>query len=125
MNLNETVRTKMAKTNDKTFTLDNLRKSLDEKYAPVVIDGIELRPVLRMNSADRATVGGFLEQLTGETSISSEETFEIVRKLIRCAAGERGPELVDNIGDDLALAMNIVELWIGSTQPGEAPSSQS
>jgi len=115
----------MAKTNDKIFTLDNLRKSLDEKYAPVVIDGIELRPLLRMNSADRATVGGFLDLLTGDQKLSPEETFEVIRKVIRCAAGERGPELVDKIGDDLALAMNIVELWIGSTQPGEAPSSQS
>ncbi len=115
----------MAKTNDKTFTLDNLRKSLDEKYAPVVIDGVELRPLLRMNSADRTTVAGFLDQLTSEDNLTPDETFEVVRKLIRCAGGERGPELVDKIGDDLALAMNIVELWIGSTQPGEASSSQS
>ncbi len=115
----------MAKTNDKTFTLDNLRASLDEKYAPVVIDGIELKPILRMSSADRTTVSGFLQELTGEKDLTPEETFELVRKLIRCAAGEQGPKLVDDIGDDLALAMNIVELWIGSTQPGEASSSQS
>ncbi len=115
----------MAKTNTNVFTLDNLRKSLDERYAPVVIDGIELRPLLRMNTTDRSTVAGFLDQLSSEGKQTSEESFELIRKVIRCAAGERGPELVDKIGDDLALAMNIIELWIGSTQPGEASSSQS
>jgi hypothetical protein len=115
----------MAKTDDKTFTLDNLRKSLDDKYAPVVIDGIELKPVLRMNTADRTTVAGLIDELTGEKEMTPEEAFEVIRKLIRCAAGDQGPKLVDAIGDDLALAMSIVELWIGSTQPGEASSSQS
>lgn len=123
-----------------TFTLDDLRAAVEEKYAPVRItlsDGkdVVLRNLLRLNKTERATVLDLLEEFRGvvseaedEEEINEEEsvdkTLETAQKILVAVADKgRGKKLVEELGDDLALTIEVVERWMEVVKPGEAQNS--
>lgn len=114
------------------FTLDSLRDELDKKFAPVVIDlgkaQVTLRNLLRLNSADREAVQDALKALAPdeEDDDRSSGMLDKMSRLFVLVADEgKGQVLVDAIGDDLALASHILNMWTEATSPGEASDSPS
>ena len=112
-----------------TFTIDELRKAADKKYAPTVIEAgdetYKLPTLLRLESDRRKQVIKLLEaletDLDGEdTSKGLEETLDTFRKLIaEVEENGKGQELVELIDDDVVL-IDVVNAWLDGIQAGEA-----
>lgn len=115
------------------YTLDTLRADLDNKFAPVEIDlgkgsPVVLRNLMRLSSTDRKAVMDAVAIVQkpreeGEAQDVDALMDGIKTVLSRVAADNRGKALTDAIGDDLGLAMHLMELWSEATQPGEAQNS--
>lgn len=119
----------------KVFSLDSLREELDNKYAPVKVDVdgdvVVLRNLLRLPEKERNTAVELMTEVDKlsegeETAETMTRTHEAVREVLRLVAADgKGDKLVSALGDDLALAMELVRVWGEATQPGEASSSPS
>jgi len=120
-----------------SLSLDDLRSDLDREYAPVVVDGITLRNLLRVSEKERAVVSEALEAMDsvkqeageeeGTANVSAEDAEKVsgaLYTILRTVAADgRGDELVEKLGDDMMLAMKVLEHWVEATQPGEAGNS--
>jgi hypothetical protein len=114
-----------------SYTLDDIRAELDVKYAPVVIDvggdELKLRPVLRLPKEDRSVVFRIMKTTEDNEMESAEDLDAMLATLIELltvvSEGHRAALVESLVGDDLALALKLMELYNGSTQPGEASSS--
>lgn len=110
------------------YTLADLKKSLDTKYRPIEIDGVVLRNVMRLNGEERKKVVAIGEELKtdDENEQDPDEMLDAIKRLVTLVAeGNGGKKLADAIGDDLALGMEILNVWNEATQPGEAQNSPS
>lgn len=112
----------------KTFTLDSLREEAERKYSPVVVvlsDGteVQLLNLLRLGKKDRDKVIAKLKELEGDGGIDA--IGGVVTDVLTVIGGANGKKLVAELGDDVALMMQVLEAWMDSSQPGEAQSSQS
>jgi hypothetical protein len=119
----------------KIFTLDSLREELDNKYAPFQIEVggevLVMRNLLRLPEKERGAAMDALtaadkesqEEESAESIAKLEESLRTVISLV--TADGKGQKLVDAIGDDLALKIEIVQAWGAATQPGEAENSPS
>lgn len=108
------------------YSLDDLRSDLDKVYAPLEVDGVVLRNLMRLGKADRQKVMDAFAQTQDADSSTAEgvETLlEGIKTIIQTVAASGGPALVKKIGDDLALAVRVMELWTEATNPGEAVNS--
>lgn len=114
------------------YTLDNLRSDLEAKFAPIEIDlgkgePIVLRNLMRLSSTDRqavmAAVAVVQKPREEDETQDIEELLGAIKVVIGLVAADRGKVLTDAIGDDLGLAMHIMQLWSEATQPGEAQNS--
>ena len=117
------------------FTLDKLREDIEKEFAPVKIglsDGTEvtLRNLLRLDKKDREAVLELLTSLDGLEKADEDQSPETIEKMLSViheilvlVAKEKGRKLVNEIGDDLALTMKVLEAWTEATQPGEAQNS--
>lgn len=109
------------------YSLVDLKAGLDKEFAPVELDlprgsKVVLRNVMRLDSKDRAAVIEATKKFSDDADV--DEMFEAVRVVLRTVAdGNKGDSLVKEIGDDIALAMKIMNLWVEATQPGEAENS--
>lgn len=116
------------------FTLDALREEVEKEFAPVEIvlrDGtkVTLRNLLRLPKKDRDAVLGKLKVLE---SIDSSGESEDVNELdllattaveILVLVGDYGHKLVEELGDDLSIILKVLNVWMDSSQPGEAEPS--
>lgn len=113
-----------------SYSLDDLRNDLDKEFAPLQIDigrtTVVLRNPLRLTKAERHVVFDASKRMTsGELGDEDvEEMMELIRSVLSTSAADgKGEALVKAIGDDVALAMKIMQLWTEATQPGEASNS--
>lgn len=122
------------------FTLESLREEIEREFAPYQIDlgddrVVTLRNVLRLPKKDRDVVYGLLDQLSAkdedgneESGLSStEKSAEIALKILPLVAENEkgGRQLVDALGDDIALTLRVFSSWMGGSQVGEAESLDS
>lgn len=112
------------------YTLDNLRSEMDKKYAPVEIDlgkgePVVLHNLMRLDSKRRQAVQEAIASIQNQDEdTDADEALEGVKTVIGLVADDnKGKALNDAIGDDVGLAMHILELWSEATQPGEASNS--
>lgn len=115
------------------YSLDNLRDELEKKYAPVEIDlgkgdPVVLRNLMRLSSTDRKAVMDAVDVVQrpreDDEAQDVEELLTGIKTVLGLVAADgKGKALTDAIGDDLGLAMHLMELWSEATQPGEAQSS--
>jgi endonuclease III len=107
------------------YTLADIRESLEKKYAPLSIDlgkgKVVLRNAMRLGKEERKEVQALISSAKTEenTEDAVEELLDNVKAVIRLVAdSEKGAEtLIEEIGDDLAFALEIVNLWNGATRP--------
>lgn len=114
------------------YSLADLKASLDKEFAPVEIDlgrtKVTLRNVMRLPKNERAKVMEAAKVFTDQDSNPDlDQSLEAIHTILRTAADtpSKGEALVAQVGDDLALGMKIVNLWMEATQPGEAQNSPS
>jgi len=112
------------------YSLADLKSELEKEFAPLELQvgksTIVVRNVMRLNKAERAQVLAAVKAFDSadDNDTDADDVFDALRTILRtCAANGKGDALVDAIGDDLALAMKIMNLWTEATQPGEASNS--
>lgn len=108
------------------FTLDSLREEAQKKFAPVVLtlpDGtdVTLSNLLKLPKKNRETVIEKLRKLEGDGGV--DEIVELSTDILLLIADGGGPKLVKELGGDVTVIMQVLEVWMESTQPGEAKSS--
>lgn len=111
-----------------TFTLDNLREEVSRKYAPTVIengdDSYTLPNLLQMSSKQRKEVLYLIDKFEDSESGDYDAQFEVFSEIIEAGvAGGKGEELLELLGDNAALVVEIVTSWMEGTQVGEAERS--
>ena len=116
----------------KVFTLDSLREEIEREYAPLRFqtakDEYVLQSILRVGSDERKAVLASLEALEGqdEEKVDPDAVLESVKFVLKTVTADRkGEKLLKELGDDLLLAMKLLEGWAEATQPGEAKRSES
>ena len=116
------------------FTLDALREEVEKEFAPVKIvvsDGSEvtLRNLLRLNKRDRDRVLEKLKVLESIEKSESEEEGSDIDRLVETAVeivtlvADDGKKLAKELDGDISLVLKVLEVWMESTQPGEAEPS--
>ena len=111
-----------------TFTLDNLREEVSRKYAPTVIEnGDDSYTLPNLPSKQRKEVLYLIDKFEDSESGDYEAQFEVFSEIIEAGVeGGKGEELLELLGDNAALVVEIVTSWMEGTQVGEAePSSES
>ena len=113
-----------------TFTLDDLRAAADKKYAPTVIEAGDetfvLPSILRMDSKGRKDITKLLERAESlmddeETLGSIDEEIKLFSELLEKAEqGGKGKRLLELIGGDAAVLIDVVTSWLKDSQAGEA-----
>lgn len=115
------------------FTLDSLREELENEYAPIRIplsDGSEavLPSILRLDKVTRKAVHKTLKDIDKAQDANPDDLdgLEVlVRKVLSQVAGKPGAQLLEDLGEDLALTMRVFTKWMEGSQPGEASASPS
>lgn len=113
------------------YSLDDLRNALDKEFAPVEVDGVVLRNLMRLPKGERAKVMDAIDAVqTSDEDANNEEQLDKLLTNIKLvittvAEGNKGAALAKAIGDDLSLGMKIINVWSEATQPGEAQNSPS
>lgn len=113
------------------YSLSDLRDALDKEFAPVEIEGVVLRNLMRLSKAERAKVMDAIDAVQAADEEANNEAQldsllnNIKTVILTVAEGNKGRTLASAIGDDLALGMKIINLWSEATQPGEAQNSPS
>lgn len=106
------------------FTLDSLREEIEAQYAPVVLEvgdqEVTLTNLMRLPKKKRITVMDKVSLLNAD---DDEKDMEHIALEILLEVADKPALLKKGLGDDLALTMKIVTIWMESTQVGEAESS--
>lgn len=132
------------------YSLADMRKDIEEKFAPLELDTAEgvvkLRNITRLNDKDKAKFLRLLsewgkdeEDKPKDKSDDAEqeedfekvaqESFDRLRKVCQdmiiliAETPAKGRALVKEIGDDLSLLNTVLGAWMEHTQLGEAFSS--
>ncbi|SUE29608.1 Uncharacterised protein [Nocardia farcinica] len=122
------------------YSLDQLREDVERKFAPITIElgegeRVVLRNLLRVPKREREQVFALMDSMdeledaerasAGAGMDFLSKSADLAKDIIVLVADSRylGQKLVDNLGDDLALTLQIFEMWMKATQPGEAESS--
>jgi hypothetical protein len=125
-----------------TISLDQIRKDIEAKYAPLVIPFTEtvtslegepgvrertctLVQVLRLSQDVRKQL--VAEQRASQAPAGDDDydetgTLESMRRIVRLVADDLNDAfaLIDAVGDDIAVLAAIIEAYTGGTQAGEA-----
>lgn len=125
------------------YTLDSLRADLDNEFAPLKleVDGQELvlQNVLRLPKKKREKVFELLKSVEQLKSVGEDgeaeglgmeeaDTFADLATQIVTLVGDNAVlarKLATAMGEEIALALKIFELWMDATQSGEAERSDS
>jgi hypothetical protein len=122
------------------FTLDALRDAADKKYGSFRIEispskHTVLRSPMRISQAARTEVYRLIEEIAkvkgedGEVDEESHEANEMAVRLVGeffTAVGDRNTKaLIDGIGDDLGLLLEVFSAYQSAVSLGEASPSES
>ena len=107
------------------FSLDSLREEIEKQFAPVQLEigskTVTLSNMMRLPKKKRDFVMESLKELENEDK-NDIDIEEIAVNVL--AEVSDNPALVRRgLKDELALSMKILNLWMSSTQVGEAESS--
>ena len=109
------------------FSLDSLREEIEKEFAPLQLEigtkTVTLSNLMRLPKKKRDTVMAELKRLENE----DKEDIDVEALAIDILADvSDNPALIrKGLEDDVALSMKILNLWMTSTQSGEAESSSS
>ena len=108
------------------FTLDSLRAEADKEFSPFKLplsDGtsVTLRNFLRLNEKTRDAVLAAVEGLNSDGDI--KEKISSATKIVELVSDANGKKLIKEIDGDLALLLQVIKVWMGETQLGEADNS--
>lgn len=108
-----------------TITLDEIRASLDAKYAPLVVDlgdgdAVTLVQAVRLPKDKRDHLKAIQAGINGD---DTDGSFEAMRELIRLVGTGAVDGLLAAAGDDIAFLMEVINQWTGATQAPEASPS--
>ena len=114
-------------------TLEGLRQEASKRYAdyPVHLDEttwVVLRAPLRLSTDDRSRLRQLqrsLSDMRDDPQYSDVDLLETLRNMIRTVANDRrlADQLIEAIGEDLALLQTLFEDYSERTQAGEASHS--
>lgn len=109
-------------------SLDSIRKAADAKYGSLDIplsdiDTVRLLNVLRISDENRAALMALQEKLNEDGA----DQKALLRDCIRLVAAtpDQAQRLIDDIGDDLAVLVEVFGQYTEGTQAGEASASDS
>lgn len=114
-----------------TFTLSDLRNEVSKKYAPTVIENgketFTLQNMLQLPSKKRNEVMDLVDKFENDDEAEGDgldaqlETFRDI--IVAVEANDKGEDLLELLGDNPALLLELATSWMGSTQLGEAERS--
>lgn len=114
-----------------TFTLDDLRAAAEAKYGNTTIqfgeDEIVLVNALQLPKAKRDELIKEQDRFNPEDENEDVDQEEILASILRLVAkdAKKVDALLDVIGDNLAVLMEIFSAYSGGTQLGEASASDA
>lgn len=111
-----------------TFTLTDLKNEVSKKYEPTVVengkDTFTLQNVLQLPTKKRNEVLDLVNSISSEEEGDSkglDDQMVIYRDLILATEeNDKGQELLDLLGDNTAMTLELVTTWMEGTQLGEA-----
>jgi hypothetical protein len=115
-------------------TLDSIRKAADAAYGsydidletkngkPVAGKTVRLLNALRISADKRKTLGDLKKNMGAEDADQSAVLQEMI--LLVAEDPKKGQMLLDAVGDDLAMLVQIVKEYGEATQMGEASASR-
>ncbi len=114
------------------ITLDSIREKIEAKYAATEIrlsqtEIVKLRNPLRLPKAERARLLNLDEELDGVKG-DIDAQLELIEEIIEIAADPKhtpGRRLVEEVGNDAAMLLEIVDSYLGEQELGEASTSES
>ncbi len=113
-----------------TFSLEDLNKAIETKYAPFYFtageDKYVLRQVLRLNKSERDLVVSQLKDLDAMSDKEPDEDkiLGIIETVLSTVTDHgKGPALIDLLDHDLVRVQMLMEMWIEASQAGEASPS--
>ena len=107
-----------------TFSLSDLKNEVSKKYAPTVVengdDSFTLQNMLQLPSERRDSVLELIEGVDGE-DVTLDDQLKVFKDIILAVEiNDRGQELLDLLGDNSALILELVNTWMEGSQLGEA-----
>lgn len=107
-----------------TFTLTDLKNEVAKKYAPTVIENGDktytLQNLMQINTEDRDKVLELIEDIDSEKK-TLDDQIAVFRSIVEIVEENgNGGELLELLGDNTALVMELVNTWMDGTQLGEA-----
>lgn len=109
-----------------TFTLTDLKKSVDTKYAPTIVKNgkaeYRLDPLLRLTKTKRDSVLELTERFDADSDL--DDQLETVAEIIRTVeVNGKGDELLELFGGDAAMVLELGLTWMNGSELGEAVPS--
>lgn len=110
------------------FTLDNIRKAAQARYGSTDVeleDGFVVRLMnpLRLPKGKRAELQGIQDRMNAEGADQEEMLHEVVYLVAENEAA--ATRLIDAVGEDLTVLVEIFREYSEGTQAGEASASES
>lgn len=108
------------------FTLDDLNKAIESKYAPFVFQSgrekFVLQQVLRLPAETRKIVQAQLQMLDDKKDDLNEDEVKVILKAVvdNVLEGDKADRLFDILDNDLVKITVLFEKWVEHSQPGEA-----
>lgn len=108
------------------FTLDDLNKALEDKYAPFVFQSgrekFVLQQVLRLSKDKRDIVKAQLQMLEDKKNELDEDEILVILKAVieNVIEGDKADRLFEILDQDLVKVTILFEKWVSSSQVGEA-----
>lgn len=111
-----------------TFSLTDLRDSVSKKYASTIVengdDSFVLQNMLQLPEKKRDKVLDLVDNLTNSEAGGLAEDVKTFKKIIEVIVEQdRGAELLELIGDNAAMLMELGAAWMEGTELGEAERS--
>lgn len=120
-----------------TFSLTDLKNAVDKKYAPTIVengsDTYTFQNLLQLPTERRDAVMKLIDSVSGneddedsdeadDVGLANElETFSEILRLVEI--NDKGQELIDLLGDNTAMLIELGSAWMNGSQLGEAVPS--
>lgn len=118
-----------------TFSLSDLKSAVDKKYAPTIVengsDTYTLQNLLQLPNESRDTVVELIKKISdddesGEDSedFNVTDELEVFSDIIRTVeVNGKGQELIDLLGENTAMLIELGSAWMNGSELGEAVPS--
>lgn len=107
------------------FSLDSLREEVEKEFKPLQLEigtkTVTLSNLMRLPKLKREKVLALMKELENEEKLKID--LESISVNILVEVSDNPTVLRKALADQLALAMKVLNLWMESTQTGEAESS--